>query len=136
MGQVRRARSFVLDASALTEAADNRSHLRTQLQRATRKGAQAYTTAAALAEVLRGHPRDVLINRLLDSMQIEVVDASRGRRAGERIGRTLTRGNVTLDAIVAEIASTLPKPVVVLTSDPKDLTALVDPDVMVLNIAA
>ncbi len=46
------------------------------------------------------------------------------------------KGSVTLDALIASLASSLPRPVVVLTSDMEDVTALVDDDVMVLDIAA
>jgi hypothetical protein len=94
------------------------------------------TTAATLTEVLRGHPRDATIHRLLASLNIRIVDAQLGQAAGERIGRTNSRGNVTLDALVAEVASSLPRPVALLTADVDDLQALVDPDVMVLDIAA
>jgi hypothetical protein len=64
------------------------------------------------------------------------VDAELGRAAGERIGRTRVRGNVTLDALVAEVASSLPRPVVVMTADVQDMTPLVDSDVMVVDVAA
>ena len=136
MGTPRVARSFVLDATALTEAAREGSQLRLQVTRAAKRGTSLYTTAATLTEVLRGHPRDAHIHRLLASLSIRVVDEHFGRAAGERIGRRAVRGNVTLDALVAELASSLPRPVVVLTSDVDDITALVDDDVMVLDIAA
>lgn len=136
MGTPRIARSFVLDATALTEAAREGSQLRLQVTRAAKRGTALYTTAATLTEVLRGHPRDAHIHRLLASLSIRVVDEHLGRAAGERIGRRQVRGNVTLDALVAELASSLPRPVVVLTSDVDDITALVDDDVMVLDIAA
>jgi len=136
VGKVRIIRSLVLDASALTEAAREASQLRIQVRRIAARGASLYTTAATLTEVLRGGSADVPIHRLLDSLNVQVVDHRLGRAAGERIGRTRTRGNVTLDAIVAEVASTLPRPVAVLTADTQDITALVDPDVMVLDIAA
>lgn len=129
-------RSLVLDASALTEAAQQGTQLRIQVQRSVKRGAQVYTTAATLTEVLRGHPRDAVIYRMLGSLTVRVVDEALGRAAGERIGRREVRGNVTLDALVAELASSLPRPVVVLTSDVDDITALVDDDVMVLDIAA
>ncbi|MCF8539961.1 MAG: PIN domain-containing protein [Candidatus Nanopelagicales bacterium] len=129
-------RSVVLDASAVTSAANEQSKVRGVLRRWQEDGADMYVTASTLAEVLRGHQRDVFIHRLLDSLNVQVVDHRLGRAAGERIGRTRTRGNVTLDAIVAEVASTLPRPVAVLTADTQDITALVDPDVMVLDIAA
>lgn len=126
----------MLDATALTTAADERSDTRGVLRRWQEDGADVLTTAATLTEVLRGHPRDALIHRLLASLSIQVVDERLGRAAGERIGRRAARGNVTLDALVAELASSLPRPVVVLTADIDDMTALVDDDVMVLDIAA
>jgi hypothetical protein len=129
-------RSIVLDATALTEAAQEASQLRIQIRRAVARGAQTYTTAATLTEVLRGHPRDAAIHRLLASLNVRVIDAPLGQAAGERIGRTQSRGNVTLDALVAEVASSLPRPVALLTSDVDDLQGLVDPHVMVLDIAA
>lgn len=136
MGTPRIARSFVLDATALTEAAQQGTQLRIQVTRAAKRGTALYTSAATLTEVLRGHPRDAHIHRLLASLSIRVVDEHLGRSAGERIGRRSVRGNVTLDALVAELASSLPRPVVVLTADVDDMTALVDDDVMVLDIAA
>ena len=86
--------------------------------------------------MLRDHPRDAFIHQLLSSLKVRVIDAELGRAAGERIGRTKVRGNATLDALVAEVASSLPRPVAVLTADYDEITALVDPDVMVLDIAA
>lgn len=129
-------RSVVLDATALTAASQAHSDIRGVLRRWQDDGANLVTTAATLTEVLRGHPRDAAIHRLLASLNVRVIDAPLGQAAGERIGRTKTRGNVTLDALVAEVASSLPRPVALLTSDVNDLQALVDPDVMVLDIAA
>ncbi len=129
-------RSVVLDASALTIASDSRSEVRQVLRRWQDDGADLVTTAATLTEVLRGHPRDAAIHRLLASLNVRLIDAPLGQAAGERIGRTRSRGNVTLDALVAEVASSLPRPVALLTSDVDDLQALVDPDVMVLDIAS
>ena len=129
-------RSVVLDATALTAASQAHSDIRGVLRRWQDDGANLVTTAATLAEVLRGHPRDAAIHRLLASLNVRVIDAPLGQAAGERISRTKTRGNVTLDALVAEVASSLPRPVALLTSDVDDLQALVDPDVMVLDIAA
>lgn len=128
--------SVVLDATAVTVASDDRSEVRRLLRRWHEDGVDLIVTAATLTEVLRGHPRDALIHRLLASLQVQVIDQQLGRAAGERIGRTQVRGNATLDALVAEVASALPRPVVVLTADYDDITALVDPDVMVLDIAA
>ena len=138
MGTVRGLplQSVVLDATALTVASDDRSEVRRVLRRWQEDGVDLFVAAATLTEVLRGHPRDALIHRLLQSLKVRVIDEDLGRAAGERIGRTQVRGNATLDALVAEVASQLPRPVAVLTADYDDITALVDPDVMVLDIAA
>lgn len=138
MGKVRGLplSSVVLDATALTVASDDRSEVRRVLRRWEEDGVDLFVAAATLTEVLRGHPRDALIHRLLQSLKVRVIDEDLGRTAGERIGRTKVRGNATLDALVAEVASQLPRPVAVLTADYDDITALVDPDVMVLDIAA
>jgi len=128
--------AVVLDATAITVASDERSEVRRLLRRWADEGVDLVVAAATLTEVLRGHPRDALIHRLLSSLKVRVIDEDLGRAAGERIGRTKVRGNATLDALVAEVASSLPRPVVVLTADYDDITALVDPDVMVLDIAA
>ena len=138
MGKVRGLplSSVVLDATALTVASDDRSEVRRVLRRWEEDGVDLFVAAATLTEVLRGHPRDALIHRWLQSLKVRVIDEDLGRAAGERIGRTKVRGNATLDALVAEVASSLPRPVAVLTADYDDITALVDPDVMVLDIAA
>jgi len=128
--------SVVLDATALTVASDDRSEVRRVLRRWEEDGVDLFVAAATLTEVLRGHPRDALIHRLLLGLKVRVVDEQLGRAAGERIGRAQVRGNATLDALVAEVASQLPRPVAVLTADYDDITALADPDVMVLGIAA
>lgn len=138
MGKVRGLplASVVLDATALTVASDERSEVRRVLRRWEEDGVELFVAAATLTEVLRGHPRDALIHRLLLGLKVRAIDENLGRAAGERIGRTQMRGNATLDALVAEVASSLPRPVAVLTADYDAITALVDPDVMVLDIAA
>lgn len=138
MGKVRGLplSSVVLDATAISIASDDQSEVRAALRRWEEDGVDLFVAAATLTEVLRGHPRDALIHRLLLGLKVRVIDDDLGRAAGERIGRTKVRGNATLDALVAEVASSLPRPVAVLTADYDDITALVDPDVMVLDIAA
>lgn len=129
-------RSVVLDATAVTLAAEAHSPVGRILHRLHDESVNLVITASTLTEVLRGHQRDALIHRLLAAVSIRIVDAELGRAAGERIGRTRTRGNVTLDALVAQVASTLPRPVAVMTADVQDMSLLVDPGVMVLDIAA
>ncbi len=136
MAALRIIRSLVLDASALSAASDERSLLRFQLRKATDRGSRLYTTSVTLAEVLRGKPQDAKTNQFLTTLNIQVIDEKIGRAAGSRIGQTSTRGNVTIDALVVEVASRLPKPVAIMTSDFKDISALVDEDIMVLDLSA
>ena len=135
MAALRIIHSLVLDASALGAASDKNSPLRFQLRKAAARGTRIYTTSATLTEVLRVSSRDVNINRLLTSINVQVIDGSVGRAAGLRVGRTSIRGNVTIDALVVEVASRLPKPVAIVTSDFKDLSALSDPDMMILDLS-
>ena len=128
-------RSVILDATALTVASDRRSQLRAQLRRAALKGAQIVTPATTLTECLRGHARDAELHHLLRSVRIADVDGVLGRRAGERLGRSHLPGSHSLDAIVAELASAMPRPVIVVTGDMDDIRTLVDQDVLVLDVS-
>lgn len=129
-------RTIVLDATALEHVTQPHTKAGQFVRRCIAEGADVVVPATVLAEVLRGHPRDVRVMQYLNSTNIADITRAIATSAGQRIGHTRTRGNVTLDAILAIIASPLERPVVVLTADTEDITALVDPDVMVLNIAA
>ncbi len=82
-----------------------------------------------LAE-LRGGPRDAPLHRVLSRVGVLPVTAELGRRAGELLGAAGLSGHRcaidAIDAVVAAPALGLPRPVVVLTSDPDDLNQLVD----------
>lgn len=134
MAALRIIRSLVLDASALSAASEETSLLRLHIRKAADRGARLYTTSATLTEVLRGKPRDGKTNQFLSAINIHVIDENIGRGAGTRIGKTSLRGNVTIDAIVVEVASRLPKPVAIMTSDFKDIKGLADPDMMILDV--
>jgi hypothetical protein len=55
------------------------------------------------------------------------VDKEYGRAAGELLGRTGLSGHrCALDAILAVVAMAQPRPVVLLTSDPRDLIKLTE----------
>lgn len=131
----KQVRTVVLDASALTLAVHPRSRVRGYLEALVIDGADLVTSSVTLAEVLRGHPRDVWVHRALRSVQVHDVDQELGSAAGIRIGRSAARGSVTIDAIIAELASRMPKPVAVMTSDLDDLRALIDPDTLLLRAA-
>ncbi len=85
------------------------------------------TAASSLAEVLRGGPRDAVLHRVLNKITVVPIDKACGRAAGELLGRTGLSGHrCSLDALLAAVALTQPRPVVLLTSDPVDLARLTD----------
>jgi predicted nucleic acid-binding protein len=84
-------------------------------------------SAITLTEVLRGGPRDASVHRVLSRIVVLPVSPELGRRAGELLGETgLTGNRCAIDAVVAATALGLPRPVVLLTSDPDDLARLVE----------
>lgn len=135
MAALRIIRSLVLDASALSAASEQLSPLRFQLRKAAERGARLYTTSATLTEVLRGSPRDAKTNQLISAVHIQVIDEKIGRGAGTRIGKSSMRGNVTIDSLLVEVASHLPKPVAIMTSDFTDIVGLADPDMLILDLS-
>ena len=84
-------------------------------------------SAITLTEVLRGGARDALVHRVLTRVVKESVTEEIARRAGELLGATgLSGQRCAMNAVVAATALGLDRPVVVLTSDPDDMSRLVD----------
>jgi hypothetical protein len=84
-------------------------------------------SAITLTEVLRGDPRDVPVHRVLSRITVQPVSAELARRAGELLGTTGLSGHrCAIDAVVAATVLDLPRPVILLTSDPDDLSRLVE----------
>ena len=80
-----------------------------------------------LTEVLRGGPRDAAVHRVLSRITVVPVSPALGRHAGELLGASGLPGKrCSVDAVVAATALERERPVVVLTSDPDDLTRLVE----------
>jgi predicted nucleic acid-binding protein len=106
-------------------AGDRRA--RAYLEAAHERGARVVVSAITLTEVLRGGPRDTQIHRVLARITVQPVSADLGRRAGELLGAAGLSGHrCAIDAVVAATALELARPVVVLTSDPDDLSRLVE----------
>ncbi len=85
------------------------------------------TAASSLAEVLRGGPRNAALHRVLNKITVVPIDRTYGRAAGELLGRTGLSGHrCALDALLAAVALSQQRPVVLLTSDPDDLARLTD----------
>ena len=80
-----------------------------------------------LTEVLRGGPRDTAVHRALSLITVVPVSPELGRHAGELLGATGLAGKrCSVDAVVAATALERERPVVLLTSDPDDLSRLVE----------
>ncbi len=93
------------------------------------RGARAAIVAAAstLTEVLRDSQRDAPIHQLLRRMTVVPIDTATARTAGELLGRCgLSGHSCALDALVAAVALAQPRPVVLLTSDTRDLARLTE----------
>jgi len=85
------------------------------------------TAASTLAEVLRGGQRDAEVHRILKDVEVIGIDGQCGRAAGELLGKTGLSGHrCALDALLAVVAMAQRRPVVVLTSDPRDLAKLTE----------
>ncbi len=119
--------TLVLDAEGLVKLAANHPHAYARVKAARNRHGQVVTAASTLAEVLRGGPGDAPVHRVLGQITVIPIDEQQGRAAGELLGRTGLSGHrYALDALLAVVALDQPRPVVVLTSDPRDLGRLTD----------
>jgi predicted nucleic acid-binding protein len=119
-------RSLVLDASALTAAAAGADRMRAWFRAALQANRLPVVSALTLTEVTDGSSRDAQIRRVDKRLEIRDVTPEIGYTAGAmraRVRRSKQR-DLTVDAVVAATAASLPGPVLVLTADPDDLTAL------------
>lgn len=117
----------MLDAEGIVKFANGDPHTLERLKAAWRRSGDVVTAASALAEVLRGGPRDVKLHRLLNQITVVPIDKGLGRTAGELLGRTGLSGHTyALDALLAAVALSQPRPVLLLASDPDDLRRLTE----------
>jgi predicted nucleic acid-binding protein len=119
--------ALVLDCEGLVKLAAGDHRVRAFLETARERGARVIVSAITLTEVLRGGPRDASVHRVLSRITVQPVSAELGRRAGELVGTTGLSGHrCAIDAVVAATALELARSVVLLTSDPHDLSKLVE----------
>lgn len=118
---------MVLDAEGLVKLSIGHPRAMSRAKMAYARDAAIVTAATTLTEVLRGGPRDAPIHQILHKVTVIPVDADRARAAGELLGRTGLSGHrCALDAVLATVALAQERPVVVLTSDPDDMTRLTE----------
>lgn len=117
-------RTLVLDSEGISKAAQGHRDVRIHLTHALQRRTRIVVSAATLVEVLRGTKRDASIHRALRLVTIEPLTEELGRRAGELLGQSGLGPEDSIDAMVAATAVSQPRPVLILTSDPKDLGAL------------
>ncbi|HEX9030428.1 MAG TPA: PIN domain-containing protein [Streptosporangiaceae bacterium] len=119
--------TLVLDAEGLVKLARGDLIARSYFEDAREARGPIVAVASTLTEVLRGGARDAGVYRILNKMTVVPVDAARARAAGELLGRTGLSGHrCALDALVATVALTQPRPVVLLTSDTNDMERLTE----------
>ena len=119
--------TLVLDSEGLVKLAAGHPGVTARLASARERGARVVVSAITLAEVLRGSARDAPIHRVLSRITTAALTNTLGRRAGELLGRTGLSGHrCAIDAVVATTALDVARPVVLLTSDPGDLSRLVE----------
>jgi hypothetical protein len=110
MSPRRRARArgtgvLVLDNEGVSKAATDRA-MYVRLKVAYDDGHRVLTSAAVLAEVLRGTSRDAGLHRVLAHVAVEPVSEAIGQRAGHLIGAAGTSAAQAVDAMVAATAIT------------------------------
>jgi hypothetical protein len=119
--------TLILDAQGLVKLAAGHQLTRMLVRRTRDRDGVVITAASTLAEVLRGGPRDAPIYRVLTRVKVVPINLGFGRVAGELLGRTGMSGNrCAMDALLAAVALSQPRPAVLLTSDPDDLAKLTD----------
>lgn len=119
--------TLLFDSEGLSKLAMGDPRARAYLETARARQARVVVSAITLAEVLRGGSRDARVHQVLSRVTTVPVTAELGRRAGELLGATGLSGHrCAIDSIVAVTAMEMPRPVVLLTSDPDDLSRLVE----------
>jgi predicted nucleic acid-binding protein len=119
--------TLVLDAEGLAKLAAGDARTRGYLDSAAARGARVAVSTITLTEVLRSGPRDAPAHRVLSRITAVPVSAAIARRAGELLGTTGLSGHrCAIDAVVVATTLDLERPVVLLTSDPDDMSRLAE----------
>jgi predicted nucleic acid-binding protein len=122
---------LAFDSGALI-AAENDPRVEAVLCKWLREGARILIPAPALAEVIRGGPKDAVANRLIRAVN-DVADTSEtiARNAGARLGAC--KSSATIDALVVATAEAY-RATDILTTDPVDIRNLAGPQINIIAI--
>ena len=101
--RARAAGVMVLDNEGVSKAATDRA-MYVRLKVAYDDGYRVLTSAAVLAEILRGSSRDAGLHRVLARVVVEPVSEAIGQRAGHLIGAAGMSAAQAVDAMVAATA--------------------------------
>jgi len=101
--RARTAGVMVLDSEGVSKAATDRA-MYVRLKVAYDDGHRVLTSAAVLAEALRGGRRDAQVHRVLSRVVVEPVSEVLGQRAGHLIGAAELSAEQAVDAMVAATA--------------------------------
>jgi predicted nucleic acid-binding protein len=119
--------TLVLDAAGFAKLAAGDARTRGYLDSAAARGARVAMSAITLTYVLRGGLRDARTHRVLSRITVVPVSAAIASRAGELLGITGLSGHrCAIDAVVVATTLDLERPVVLLTSDPDDMSRLAE----------
>ncbi len=119
--------TLVLDAEGIVKLSKGDPRVLARTKLAHVREANVVTAATTLVEVLRGGPGDAPIHQALRRVTVIPIKADDARAAGGLLGRARLSGHRhALDALVAAVALVQPRPVVLLTSDSKDMETLTD----------
>jgi predicted nucleic acid-binding protein len=125
---------LILDTGALIGLSRRDNRVWSLLDQAQRRGADVLVPAGALAECVRGGPRDAPVNQLLNQphTQVTIHDEERARSAGGLLKRVRTSS--AIDALLVAEAARY-EAAVIATSDPDDIADLAEGlDVTVVKV--
>jgi hypothetical protein len=116
----------ILDAEGLVKLAGGDRDVLSLARDVHDRDGSVVTAASTIAEVLRGSPRDAAVHRVLNTVTVVAIGKAHGRLAGELLGLTGLPGRCAMDALLAAVALSQPRPAILVTSDPDDLAKLTE----------
>ncbi len=117
--------SLVLDSQGFSAWIDRDRTVLRLLEQAERDGVDLVMSAATIIEVSHSGVDIARLNWLLSQVRVEAVTKETARRSAGLLKAAGLHGDkYALDAMVAEVALRLPKPVAILTSDVDDIFKL------------